>query len=283
MKAQIGPPELAAKLRKIARDKSAPPGARADALALLVGDVESANPGPVAAEAALEVIQRIGRKVRSFATATKRFLLHENPPRKAKSFASWEPPVLPGAPELRLVRVSEGKPGLFPVNGPDKVAVAFADIVQLRNEEVWIGLCNSQLRMFARYRHTIGASAESAVYPSEILRVALYAGATDFFMVHNHPSGDPTPSGADVDITRRLKECCTILGGIRIRDSVVLAADIPGTIPESRIFANTTFVSVGYFSSLSGVPRENVKLDENGSPGINVRYASVMDIARMVG
>ena len=58
------------------------------------------------------------------------------------------------------------------------------------------------------------------VHPREIFREAVRQSAAGMILAHNHPSGDPTPSKEDIDITRRLVEAATILG-IRIVDHIV--------------------------------------------------------------
>ena len=59
------------------------------------------------------------------------------------------------------------------------------------------------------------------VHPREIFREAVRDHAASLILVHNHPSGDPTPSKEDIDITRRLIEGARILG-IRIVDHLIL-------------------------------------------------------------
>ena len=59
------------------------------------------------------------------------------------------------------------------------------------------------------------------VSPRHILRQAIIRDASSIILSHNHPSGDPTPSKEDVDITRRLIEAAKIIG-IRIVDHVIV-------------------------------------------------------------
>jgi DNA repair protein RadC len=67
-----------------------------------------------------------------------------------------------------------------------------------------------------------GSVAAVALHPRAILRRALEIGATALVLVHNHPSGNPTPSIADVEATRRLVVAATSLD-IRIHDHLVVA------------------------------------------------------------
>ena len=57
-----------------------------------------------------------------------------------------------------------------------------------------------------------GSLTASIVHPREVFKVAILANAHSIIAVHNHPSGNPTPSNEDRQITKRLKEASTILG-----------------------------------------------------------------------
>lgn len=69
---------------------------------------------------------------------------------------------------------------------------------------------------------SIGTLSASLVHPREVFRPAIVAGAAAVVAVHNHPSGDPTPSSEDRDVTRRLQRAGEILG-IPLDDHVVIA------------------------------------------------------------
>ncbi len=68
---------------------------------------------------------------------------------------------------------------------------------------------------------TRGIVDASVVHPREVFWLAVHERATSVMLIHNHPSGDPTPSPADREITRQLVEAGKILG-IPIRDHVVI-------------------------------------------------------------
>jgi DNA repair protein RadC len=61
-----------------------------------------------------------------------------------------------------------------------------------------------------------------ALRPADVLRPAVEDAASGIVLVHNHPSGDPTPSLADVQMTRALAAACQILG-LRLLDHVIVA------------------------------------------------------------
>ena len=67
-----------------------------------------------------------------------------------------------------------------------------------------------------------GTLTASLVHPREVYRPALRASAAALILVHNHPSGDPTPSAEDREVTTRLMRAGEILG-IRVIDHVVVA------------------------------------------------------------
>lgn len=66
-----------------------------------------------------------------------------------------------------------------------------------------------------------GTVDHASVYPRELIKHALAAGATAIILVHNHPSGDPKPSKADVEMTRHIAEIGKLLG-IVLHDHIVV-------------------------------------------------------------
>jgi len=66
-----------------------------------------------------------------------------------------------------------------------------------------------------------GTVDHTPVYPREVVRRALQLGASSLIMVHNHPSGDPTPSQADIEMTQEVQAAAEILG-ISLHDHVVI-------------------------------------------------------------
>ncbi len=66
-----------------------------------------------------------------------------------------------------------------------------------------------------------GTVDQTPVYPREVVRRALELSATALILVHNHPSGDPTPSRADIEMTHKVIEACTPLG-ITVHDHIIV-------------------------------------------------------------
>ena len=67
-----------------------------------------------------------------------------------------------------------------------------------------------------------GTVNHTPVYPREVVKRALELGATAIIMVHNHPSGDPSPSKADIEMTRAVADVAAKLG-ITVHDHIVIA------------------------------------------------------------
>jgi DNA repair protein RadC len=66
-----------------------------------------------------------------------------------------------------------------------------------------------------------GTLSASLVHPREVFKPAILESAASLILVHNHPSGDPTPSKEDLRLTRQLVECARLLD-LRIHDHLVV-------------------------------------------------------------
>jgi DNA repair protein RadC len=68
---------------------------------------------------------------------------------------------------------------------------------------------------------SIGSLNQSIVHPREIYKTALLSSAAAIICIHNHPTGDPSPSGEDLEVTRRLKEAGQLLG-VKLLDHIII-------------------------------------------------------------
>jgi DNA repair protein RadC len=68
---------------------------------------------------------------------------------------------------------------------------------------------------------SVGGLASSLVHPREVFKPAIKRSAASVILIHNHPSGDPTPSAEDVNITKRLIESGKLLG-IEVLDHIII-------------------------------------------------------------
>ena len=88
-------------------------------------------------------------------------------------------------------------------------------------EEFHIITLNTKNHVLRSHRITVGTLDASLVHPREVFRPAIKDSASSIILSHNHPSGDPTPSREDIDVTRRLTDCGNTIG-IDVLDHIVL-------------------------------------------------------------
>jgi DNA repair protein RadC len=78
--------------------------------------------------------------------------------------------------------------------------------VGLEVEKFWVLCLNRKNRLLKRVEVTSGTATETLAHPREVFRAAIREGACGVVVAHNHPSGDPSPSQADLRVTRQLRE-----------------------------------------------------------------------------
>lgn len=88
-------------------------------------------------------------------------------------------------------------------------------------ESFWVIACDVKHQPKYRQMITLGTATTSLAHPREVFRLAILAGAAAIIVAHNHPSGDPAPSKADMDMTRRLVDSGRILG-INVADHIII-------------------------------------------------------------
>ena len=88
-------------------------------------------------------------------------------------------------------------------------------------EHFWALALDTKNGLIRVLQVSIGSLAVSIVHPRELFKDAISASASSVILVHNHPSGDPTPSASDIQLTRRLVEAGRLLG-IEVLDHVVI-------------------------------------------------------------
>lgn len=84
---------------------------------------------------------------------------------------------------------------------------------------------------------TVGALDTAAVYPREVLKSAILRNASSIIVAHNHPSGDLTPSRADIEITRQVMAACAIVQ-IRMLDHIILGRNTYLSMADSGEITN---------------------------------------------
>lgn len=91
-------------------------------------------------------------------------------------------------------------------------------------EEFWVVTLDTKNQPIGRHQITVGTLRNSLVHPREVFRPAIADAANCIIVVHNHPSGDPTPSDQDISVTERLESAAEIIG-IPVLDHIVVATE----------------------------------------------------------
>jgi DNA repair protein RadC len=108
------------------------------------------------------------------------------------------------------------------LDSPGSIAGYYME--QLRHEpqeQVWVCLFDTKCNLICDRMLSEGTVNASLISPREIFQYALKNGAVFFVLVHNHPSGDPTPSAEDVALTRRVADAGAIMN-IRLMDHIII-------------------------------------------------------------
>ena len=98
------------------------------------------------------------------------------------------------------------------------------DMAHLTVERVRVLYLNVQNRLILDHHVGDGSIDEAAIHPREVIRKALDLGASALILVHNHPSGSPQPSRADIQITQRIAEAGRLLGVV-VHDHVIVGRE----------------------------------------------------------
>jgi DNA repair protein RadC len=110
-----------------------------------------------------------------------------------------------------------------------RMAMAFAEREQLR-----ILFLDKKNALIADEVQQTGTVDHTPVYPREVVRRALELSATALILVHNHPSGDPAPSQADIQITKAIVDIAAPLG-ISVHDHVIVGKNGHASLKEMRL------------------------------------------------
>ena len=118
-----------------------------------------------------------------------------------------------------------------PMDTPDRIyGLLGAELRALHRESLRIVLLDTKLRLMRVEEVSLGSLSETTAHPREIFRPALIHAAYAIVVVHNHPSGDPTPSDADRRLTVRLVEVGRLMQ-IVVIDHVIIGSGDGGRQP----------------------------------------------------
>ena len=111
------------------------------------------------------------------------------------------------------------------IEGPEDVARYASPLLRFEQKEHFlVMLLDVRNRVLAMPTISIGSLTASVAHPREIFREAIRYSAANMILIHNHPSGDPTPSKEDVQITKQMMKAGEIMG-IPVLDHIIIAGD----------------------------------------------------------
>jgi DNA repair protein RadC len=201
-------------------------------LAVLVG---SGGPDASALEVADRILHRVRGRLRGLATLDPADL--EGVPGVGRATAAR----IMAALELGRRAAQEPAQDRVRIRGPEDVHRLMAPRLRdLGHEEFHALLLNTQHRVLRDVIVSRGILDASLIHPREVFRPAILESAAAVILVHNHPSGDPTPSPDDRAVTRQIGRAGRTLG-IRVLDHVIIGdrgwASVPieaAPSPQSR-------------------------------------------------
>ncbi|HDX9655272.1 TPA: DNA repair protein RadC [Bacillus wiedmannii] len=108
------------------------------------------------------------------------------------------------------------------IKSPENAAEVARHYIGDEDREVFFVIClDTKNNINAIHRAHVGSINSSVIHPREIFKCAILNNSFSVMFFHNHPSGDPTASPQDIEVTKRLKECGLILG-VEVLDHIII-------------------------------------------------------------
>ncbi|MEM5875673.1 MAG: DNA repair protein RadC [Candidatus Aenigmatarchaeota archaeon] len=179
----------------------------------------------------LQIILRTGNKGESVVTLAQKLLAHFGNLQKLKEASIEELMSIKGIGLAKAVQIKAalelGRRAEITLERKQKKIISPQDVFKLMKsklkdyskEHFYIISLNSRNAIISEI--SIGTLNASLVHPREVFAEAIRQRANSIILVHNHPSGDPTPSKDDIKITKKLKEAGKILG-IEVLDHIII-------------------------------------------------------------
>jgi DNA repair protein RadC len=120
------------------------------------------------------------------------------------------------------------------VTSPQDISNYFMeDIRHIKEEKFIIALLDAKSKMTGYEIVSKGSLTASIVHPREVYKIAIQKSAYSIIAIHNHPSGDPTPSKEDIQMTTRLKQVGEVMG-IPLLDHIIIGDGIYISLKEDN-------------------------------------------------
>ena len=134
----------------------------------------------------------------------------------------------------RLISNNNSKKSI--IKTPQDVSdLLMEDMRLLKKEYVKSLLLTTKNQLIKIVDIAIGSLNSSIVHPREVFSEAVKCGCASLILIHNHPSGDPSPSSEDISITKRISDAGKILG-IELLDHIIIGNKVFISLKEKNIF-----------------------------------------------
>jgi len=121
---------------------------------------------------------------------------------------------------LEVIRTKISEPA-SPMNSPDAVAERYRHLEKFDREHMIRLDLDNRNRLIGEETVSVGTADSAIISPREIFRGALLNGARKIILLHNHPSGDSSPSKEDIDVKRKLTEAGEMID-IPVMDFIII-------------------------------------------------------------
>lgn len=181
----------------------------------------------------LAIILRTGTKQESVLQLANRLLTHFDGLRMLKEATIEEMVSISGIGEAKAIQIMAvleiGKrihqltfEDRYVIRSPEDGANYVMEEMRFLTQEHFVALyLNTKNQVIHKQTVFIGSLNASIVHPREVFKEAFKRSAASLICIHNHPSGDPTPSREDIEVTKRLSECGKMLG-IELLDHLII-------------------------------------------------------------
>lgn len=131
---------------------------------------------------------------------------------------------------------SSNKEDSLSINSPETAAsLLMPKYGSKKQEHVGILALDTKNKIIKEVVITVGTLNGSMIHPREVFRPALQANSSSILLFHNHPSGDPTPSGKDIEVTKRLFEAGKLMG-IDLVDHLIITHNKFISLKKQHLF-----------------------------------------------
>ncbi|TFD92536.1 JAB domain-containing protein [Jeotgalibacillus sp. R-1-5s-1] len=181
----------------------------------------------------IAILLRTGSKQESVLTLANKLLHEFNGLRSLKEASFEEITTLKGIGDAKAIQILAAVEigrrianitfeDRFTIRSPEDGASMLMNEMRFLTQEHFVALyLNTKNQVIHQQTIFIGSLNASIVHPREVFKEAFKRSAASIICAHNHPSGDPSPSKEDIDVTRRLVECGKMIG-IEVLDHLII-------------------------------------------------------------